>query len=74
MIWGIATRAKAVGTPVIVLAGDIGDDIESAYDLGVTAVLSINRIAAEYPALIHRAPDDLAKTVDTLIRLLTLSQ
>ena len=74
VIWGIATRAKAVGTPVIVLAGDIGDDIESAYDLGVTAVLSINRIAAEYPALIHRAPDDLAKTVDTLIRLLTLSQ
>ncbi len=41
---GLAKRAKALHIPVIVIAGGVGDDISAAYDLGISAVFSINRL------------------------------
>ncbi|MFP4618495.1 MAG: glycerate kinase [Spirochaetaceae bacterium] len=41
---GVARRAKQSGVPVLVIAGDIGDGIESIYDAGIDAVMSsVNR-------------------------------
>ena len=69
VVIGIARRARPLGVPVIAVVGDIGDDIEGAYEMGVSAVLSINRVAKPYGEVRERAPQDLAKTIDTLMRM-----
>lgn len=69
-ISGIALRAKKLGVPVAVIAGDIGDNIEPMYDMGVSFVLSTNRVAKSFSETKHRAKDDLALTFDTLARMI----
>ena len=71
---GVAKRAKALEIPVIVIAGDIGDDIENVYSLGVTAVMSINRVAVPFEKARLRCESDLELTVDTLMRLLKMDK
>lgn len=69
-ISGIALRAKKLGVPVAVIAGDIGDNIDPLYDMGVSFVLSTNRVAKPFSETKHRAKDDLALTFDTLARMI----
>ncbi len=69
-ISGIAVRAKKLGVPVAVIAGDIGDNIEPIYDMGVSFVLSTNRVAKSFSETKHRAKNDLALTFDTLARMI----
>lgn len=68
VVIGVARRAKKAGVPVVAVVGDIGDQIEGAYDEGVTAIMSINRVAVEFPAARARAKSDLAHTIDDLLR------
>jgi glycerate kinase len=70
---GVARRAKASGVPVIAIVGDIGDNMESAYLEGITAILSTNRVAVDFGKARGRSESDLALTVDTLMRLLAVS-
>ncbi|WP_411961578.1 glycerate kinase [Faecalispora jeddahensis] len=65
---GIARRAKALGVPVTALVGDIGDDMEAAYDEGVSAIFSINRVAVDFPVAKLRSRQDLSLTIDNLMR------
>lgn len=67
---GIAVRAKNAGIPVAVIAGDIGDNIESLYDTGVSFVLSTNRVAKNFSETKHRAKSDLELTFETLARII----
>jgi glycerate kinase len=67
-----AARSSAAGIPVIAVVGDIGDNLEGAYDEGVTAIISINRVAIPFEKAKSRAPDDLRLTMDSLMRLLAL--
>lgn len=69
-ISGIALRAKKLGIPVAVIAGDIGDNIDPLYDMGVSFVLSTNRVAKSFSETKHRAKDDLSLTFDTLARMI----
>ena len=69
-ISGIAQRAKKLGVPVAVIAGDIGDNIDSMYDMGVSFVLSTNRVAKDFSETKHRAKSDLELTFDTLARMI----
>ena len=55
---------------MIAVVGDIGDHVEAAYDAGVTAIFSINRIAAPYTTLRGRAREDLARTMEDILRLI----
>lgn len=68
VVIGVARRAKALSVPVTALVGDIGDDIEAAYDEGVSAVFSINRVAVDFSLAKLRARQDLLLTVDNLMR------
>ena len=68
VVMGVAREAKKKNVPVIVFAGDIGDDIDGIYDEGVTAVFSINRVALPYSEQRPRAKNDLFLTVDNLLR------
>jgi len=58
--------------PVVAIVGDIGDNMEPAYELGVTAIYSINRVAVPFSVAKHRSKSDLALTVDTLMRTLKI--
>ncbi|MBQ9985278.1 MAG: glycerate kinase [Oscillospiraceae bacterium] len=69
-ISGIASRAKALGVPVAVIAGDIGDNIDPMYDMGVSFILSTNRVAKSFSETKHRAKSDLELTFETLARMI----
>lgn len=68
VVIGIAKRTKKAGVPLIAIVGDIGDDIEEAYEKGVSGIFSINRVAVEYKDAKKRAKQDLYLTVDNLMR------
>lgn len=70
VVIGVAQRAQKAGVPVIAVVGDIGDSIEEAYDLGVTAVFSINRVAVPYTQAKSRSRSDLCLTMCDILRLL----
>lgn len=69
VVVGVARRAKAHQVPVIAVVGDIADGFEGVYDEGVTAVFSINNQAIPFPEARLRARQDLALTMDSLMRL-----
>ena len=70
VVIGVARRAKKVNVPVVAIVGDIGDDVEGAYNEGVSAIFSINRLAIDFKAAKPRAPQDMAKTMDNLMRFI----
>lgn len=70
VVIGIARRTKKAGVPLIAIVGDIGDDIEEAYDIGVSAVFSINRVAVDYGSAKLRAKNDLKLTVENIMRFI----
>ncbi len=74
VVIGVARRAKAIGVPVIAIVGDIGDDIEKAYELGVTGIFSTNRVAVPFSQAKPRAKSDMKLTVDNLVRFMRAVQ
>ena len=68
VVIGVARRAKRAGVPLVAVVGDIGDNIEAAYDMGVSAVFSINRVAVPFREAKPRSKSDLALTMDNLMR------
>jgi glycerate kinase len=72
VVIGIAKRTKRAGVPLIAIVGDIGDDIEEAYEKGVSGIFSINRVAVDYKDAKKRAKQDLYLTVDNLMRYMKI--
>ncbi|NLN65210.1 MAG: glycerate kinase [Clostridiaceae bacterium] len=72
VVVGVAQRAKKQNIPVIAVVGDIGDDTDGVYETGVNAIVSINRVAVPFKIASTRSEEDLAKTMDTIMRLLKL--
>jgi len=68
VVIGVARRTQRAEVPLVAVVGDIGDDIEKAYDLGVSAIFSTNRVAVPYSEARLRAKSDLALTMDNIIR------
>ena len=68
VVIGVARRTKRAGVPLVAVVGDIGDNIEAAYDMGVSAVFSINRVAVPFREAKPRSKSDLALTMDNLMR------
>lgn len=69
---GIARRASARKVPVIAVAGDIADDVDAIYEIGVNAIFSINRMAIPFAEAKKRAQSDLKKTVRTIFDFIKL--
>lgn len=74
VIVGVARRTKKQGVPLIAIVGDIGDQIENIYREGVSAVFSINRVAVPFSEAKQRCKEDLALTMDNLMRFFTMLQ
>ncbi len=70
VVIGIARQAKKKKVKVMAIVGDIGDGAENAYNLGVSGIFSINRVAVPYKEAKLRAKNDLALTMDNLMRVL----
>lgn len=74
VVIGVARRTKKAGVPLISVVGDIGDNIEGAYDAGVSAIFSINRVAVPYKEARPRAKSDLALTMDNILRFIACAK
>lgn len=72
VVIGVARRTKKTGIPLIAIVGDIGDNTEAAYDEGVSAIFSINRVAVPFKEAKLRSKSDLALTMDNLMRFISL--
>lgn len=70
VVIGVARRTKKAGVPLIAVVGDIGENVEPAYDMGVTGIFSTNRVAVDFKQAKARAKSDLALTVDNLLRFI----
>ncbi len=68
VVIGVARRAKKANVPVLAVVGDISDDVEGAYDEGVSGIFSINRLAVDFKIAKKRAHKDMAMTIDNLMR------
>lgn len=71
VVIGVARRTKKYGIPLIAVVGDIGDHIEDAYDKGVSAIFSTNRVAVPFSEAKLRCKEDLTLTMDNLMRFLS---
>ncbi|MEA4869280.1 MAG: glycerate kinase [Christensenella sp.] len=70
VVIGVARRAKRAGVPVVAVVGDIGDDIDEAYEAGVTAIFSTNRLAIPFSEAKPRSKRDYRAAVNNILRLL----
>ncbi len=70
VVIGVGNRTKKAGVKLISIVGDIGDNIQEAYDLGVTAIFSINRVCVPFNEAKLRAKSDLALTMDNVVRFI----
>jgi len=65
---GIAERAKKSNIPVVAIVGAIGEDAEKAYEMGVSSIFSINRAAVDFSISRYQSKENLAATIDSLMR------
>ncbi len=70
VVAGVAKRTACKNVPTIAIVGDVGNGFEQLYDMGLTAIFSINRIAAPFSELKPRAKQDLSAVSDDIFRLL----
>ncbi|MBQ6108804.1 MAG: glycerate kinase, partial [Thermoguttaceae bacterium] len=73
VVLGVAARTQKAGVPLIAVVGDVGDEIDEAYDRGVTAIFSINHVAVPFHAARRRAEQDLAAEMENILRLIKAS-
>jgi glycerate kinase len=71
-VCGVARRAAKKGVPVIAVVGDIGPGADAVYDIGVSAIISINARAVPYEKARLTARGDLAFAVDSVMRMAAL--
>lgn len=72
VVVGVARRARTRQVPVVAVVGDIGDGFEGVHDEGVSAVFSINNLAIPFAEARGRARQDLALTMDSILRFAKL--
>lgn len=72
VVIGVARAAKKQNVPVVAVVGDIGDDIDAAYDEGVSGIFSINRVAVPYKEARTRAQSDMRLTMDNILRFMQI--
>lgn len=70
VVIGVARRAKRLGKRVIAIVGGAEGELEAAYAEGVTAVLTTNRLPEPLSRSAPRAAENLAFTMDNILRLL----
>ena len=70
VISGIARRTAPRGIPLVAIVGGIGSGAEAAYDLGLTAMFSINRAAESFAQSAPKSAENYRRTLSDLLRLI----
>ncbi|MEG1641538.1 MAG: glycerate kinase [Synergistaceae bacterium] len=70
VVYGVATRAKKHNVPVVAIVGDVDDDAYEVYDIGVSAIFSINRIATPFEIAKTRSNKDYANTLRDILKFM----
>jgi len=71
VVVGVSRRAKRAGVPVIAVVGDVSDDIDEAYNVGVTAIFSTKHLAIPFSEAKQRSAKDYRLTIENLFRALS---
>lgn len=71
---GVAKRAKALGVPVIAVVGGSKGDLTPLYEQGLTAAVPINRLPQPLEESGPHTAENLDYAMDTILRLLEVSQ
>ena len=74
VVSGVAVRCRKAGVPVVAVVGQIGQGFEEMYQQGLTAVFSINRAAQPFAESRFHAGENLALTMENIVRLLAASR
>lgn len=69
---GIARRAEKRQVPVTAVVGSIGNGAEQAYDMGVSAIFSINRRAEAFETSQYKTKENFRATMEAIVRLLEI--
>lgn len=73
VVIGIAGRTKQYNVPLIAIVGGAEDaEIDKAYEMGVTAAFSINRLPQDFSISSKRSKENLSYTMDNILRLLKI--
>ncbi|MCI8513527.1 MAG: glycerate kinase [Lachnospiraceae bacterium] len=71
VVIGVAARAQKQSVPVTVIVGGAADDdIDAAYEMGVTSVFPINRLPEDFSVSRYNSEANLGYTVDNVLRLI----
>lgn len=72
VVIGISRRAQKQHVPVIAVVGAIGEGAEGAYEQGIHAIFSINTSATDYEIARYRSKENLAITMNNILRTLLI--
>lgn len=70
VISGVAKRARKKNIPVIAVVGGYDENLKAVYDMGVTAVFATNREPVSFEKIKGRSKENLALTVDNILRII----
>jgi len=75
VVMGVCERAVKCNVPVCAVVGDALDEgLDSAYDLGLTSVITINRKAIPFSEAKPRAKEDLRATMRNIVNLISVKK
>lgn len=69
VVIGVAKRAGRAGVPVIAVVGGAEEGIDRAYDMGVSAVFSINRLPQDFSVSRNHSRENMAFAMDNILKL-----
>lgn len=72
VVIGVAKRSKSMNVPVVVITGAIGENIEEAYNEGITAIFSINKEPMEFSKSAKFSKENMSLAMDNILRLLKI--
>ena len=72
VVIGVSKRAKKQGIPVIAVVGGAEGDLSKAYDMGVSAIFSINRLPQDFSISRNYSEQNLKFSMDNILRLTTV--
>lgn len=72
VVMGVANRSQKYKTPVIVVTGAIGENIQEAYNKGIIAIFSINKEPMEFSKSALKSKENMILTMENILRLLKI--
>ena len=70
VVIGVSRVAKRYGVPVIAIVGGAEGDMQGAYNEGVSAIFTINKLPKDFSVSRYDSEENLQFTTDNLLRIL----